>query len=119
MAIKINNIEVINNNRKITSITGIGGGTSNLYNEIRVVSGNATAFNRDYILVTNVSGAIITLPSSPVSGNEIVISSRQVNTIIERNGSKIMGISTNFTMDIPNSTVNVTYINSDFGWLVS
>jgi len=119
MAIKVDNIEVINNNRKITSITGIGGASSSLYNQIRVVSGNATAFNRDYILVANVSGAIITLPSSPVSGNEIVISSKQVNTIVERNGKNIMGISTNLTMDIPNSTLKITYIDDSFGWYIS
>lgn len=41
------------------------------------------------------------------------------NTIIQRNGSNIMGISEDIIIDIGYITITLIYINNTLGWRIS
>lgn len=70
-----------------------------------------------------VSGSITgTLPASATFGDTIIIvdvfgTFRINNLILNRNGLNINGVASNFTCNINNSIITLTYINSTVGWL--
>lgn len=93
---------------------------SSIY-DVTSSGGSNTLTNRTLYYVTS-SGSTITLPSSPVSGNEVkVIVGNYTNTLIYPIGTRIMGTSTNeiMTIDIPYVAVTFTYVNSTLGWVIS
>ena len=62
-----------------------------------------------------------TLPASPTPGDRLEIINRSgiVTAILARNGSNIMGMSEDLTMDILDAAFKVTYSNVTDGWVVS
>lgn len=74
--------------------------------------------------VDTVSAAITaTLPATAEFGDSIVIvdifgTFRVNNLILNRNGLNINGNASNFTCNINNSIITLTYINNTVGWLV-
>ena len=87
---------------------------------ITTTSVNKTLSNLEYCTVSS-SGLTLTLPSSPSVGDKVAIGigDNYTNTIISRNGSNIMGIAENITVDVGYVTLTLIYINSTFGWRVS
>jgi len=85
-------------------------------------SGNYTASNRDYVVVT--AGSItITLPSSPSAGDAVVIkdgtgAAETTNFTVARNGSNIASSATDLTFDKNFAEIVMTYINGTIGWSV-
>ena len=63
----------------------------------------------------------LTLPASPSVGDEVtvVVGGNFYRTTINRNGSNIMGIAEDMTIDYSYATVTFTYINTTRGWWVS
>ena len=87
---------------------------------ITTTSTNKTLTNLEYCTVT-ADGVTITLPSSPSVGNKVMvgISSDFNNTTIARNGSNIMGLAEDMTVDGGYVTLSLIYINSTLGWRIS
>lgn len=113
MAIQISGTTVINNDREL------GSGLNSIYDAVTTTATSKTLVNREYCTVT-ASGQTITLPASPVSGWEVVISVENfANTVIGRNGQNIMGLAENMTIDVVNSTVNLVFIDATRGWRIS
>lgn len=79
-----------------------------------------TLSNLEYCTATS-GGCTLTLPSSPSVGNKVAIGigGTFVNTIIDRNGSNIMGLAENMTVDFSYVTLELIYINSTIGWRIS
>lgn len=69
--------------------------------------------------VANANNLILTLPPTPNSGNYVLIGVMDFsNTVIGRNGSNIMRKSENLTIDIANTNIGLTYIDTDIGWKI-
>jgi len=85
-------------------------------------SGNYTASNRDYVVVT--AGSItITLPSSPSAGDAVVIkdgtgAAATTTFIVARNGSNIAASATDLIFDKNFAEITMSYIDGTIGWSV-
>ena len=111
MAIKISGTTVINDSREL------GSGLTSAYDTVNA-GGTATATNRQVRYVTSDSQTI-TLPSSPSAGNEVVvINGNFTGTTVARNGSNIMSLGENMTLDIAYAAVTFLYVDSTRGWIV-
>lgn len=62
----------------------------------------------------------ITLPATPADDTEVAVSivGTFTDTVIARNGENIMGLAEDMTVDQPNVTVHLVYVNSTLGWRV-
>jgi hypothetical protein len=91
--------------------------------ETTAVSSNITlSSNNRYFVNTSVARSL-TLPGSPVNGDEIqifdVIGSAETNIItIDSNSQKINGTIQNLEIDINYDVVVLVYTGSDYGWVV-
>lgn len=113
MAIQISGTTVINNDREL------GSGLNSIYDVVSTTATSKTLVNREYCTVT-AAGQTITLPASPVAGNEVVISvGNFTNTVIGRNSQNIMDLAENMTINVINSTVNLVFIDATRGWRIS
>ena len=121
----INSSTTVGENLDVTGVTT----TSNLvvensaYNAISTTSTNKTIVNREYCTaVTGVAGTnaniTITLPSSPQSGWEVgvAVGGTFLDTVIARNGSNIMGLSEDMTLNKEYIAIQLVYIDTHVGW---
>jgi hypothetical protein len=78
-----------------------------------------TLANRENCTVTT-AGLTITLPATPAVGSEVIVSVADtfVNTVIARNGSNIMSLAENLTLDAPYASVNLFYVDASNGWRI-
>ena len=75
-----------------------------------------TLINREYCTVT-AAGQTITLPATPTAGDEVGIQvGNFTDTVVARNGSNIMALAEDFTMDIAYLAVQLVYIDATQGW---
>ena len=80
-----------------------------------------TAVSGDGFFVNTTSGAItVTLPASPQPGwlVGVGIAGTFTDTIVARNGSNIMGVSENMTIDVAYLNVSFLYVDNTIGWKV-
>ena len=94
-----------------TAASGTGGGASIVWTK---KTANYTAVNGDRIIADTTAGSfIITLPSSPSTGDVIVIAdgnSWSANTLnVARNGATIEGFSEDLQLDIAGIRVDLVY----------
>ena len=90
----------------------------------QAVSSITTESNKKYIVDCSSSAITITLPASPVFGDEIKVvdgtgSAATNNITIDRNGKKILGEDEDFTLDINRAAVDLVYFNAAQGWIIS
>lgn len=114
MAIQVGGITVITDQREL------GTGLTSVYDRTIVVGVSTTLQNRD-CCVANVAGLTITLPASPVSGNEvaIIVGGNFTNTVVGRNAQNIMGLAENMTLDKAYASMNFVYSGiTTVGWRV-
>ena len=66
------------------------------------------------------SGQTLTLPATPSAGNEVTVTvaGTFIDTVIGRNGSNIMSLAENMTIDKPNVSVTLYYVDATRGWRV-
>ena len=101
----------------VTSVDGKTGVVSTNYGA-QVISTNTNAVkNTVYVLTADLT---LTLPSPPSTGDTIKISNQSdvATCVIARNGSNIMGLAEDLTLD--NSTLNfeLIYTNAAKGWVI-
>jgi uncharacterized protein YjbI with pentapeptide repeats len=67
------------------------------------------------------SGATITLPASPATGDYLsfVNRSNTITSVVDRNGSNIVGSGANLLIDDANAKFEMTYINATEGWTIN
>jgi len=80
---------------------------------------NRSIVNHERCTVT-ASGITITLPASPQPGWEvtIAIAGTFTDTIIARNGTNIMSLAENMTIDQGNAAVTLFYVDATRGWRI-
>jgi len=80
---------------------------------------NKTLVNRERCTVI-AGGLTITLPASPSAGNEVTVTvgGSFTNTTIARNGSNIMSLAENLTIDKANISVTLYYVDATRGWRI-
>ncbi len=85
---------------------------------VSVISSNTTAVNGNlYVLTANLT---LTLPASPSAGNYIKVSNRSgvATCTIARNSEKIMGDTSDLTLDKLNAGFEMIYSGSAQGWVL-
>jgi len=85
-----------------------------------VTSSSATVAVTDHVVV-DTAGQTITLPSSPLAGTmlTIVVGGNFKDTVVARNGSNIMGLAEDMTLDIEYAALQFTYTDATNGWRVN
>lgn len=81
------------------------------------VSSNTSATSTNtYVLLGSYT---LTLPASPVEGDYVKVSNRSgtVTCVLGRNGSNIMGLAEDMTLDNLNAGLTLVYTNSTNGWV--
>ena len=117
--------DVVGTSASISGITT----TSNLvvensaYTAITTTSINKTIVNREFCVTLGVgtaAGLTITLPATPQPGwlTGVGIGGTFTDTIVARNGSNIMNLGEDFTIDVANLNVSFLYIDNTYGWKV-
>lgn len=97
---------------------GGGGGTSITNTVVTTTTQTATKDNR-YIL-TNASATTVTLPATPTLGDTvyIIVANGLTTNVIARNGSPIMGLAEDLTVDGSTASFGLFYVNSTLGWRI-
>jgi len=107
MAIQISGTTVIDNDRKQVN--------TRLTSEVISTNTNASAGTMYYIDTT---GTTLTLPSTPTVGDVVGVSevSGGTTSVIARNGSNIMSLGEDLTLDQAYAAFRLTYVDSSVGW---
>ena len=109
------NIKTVNG----SSILGAGDiSTTSAVDNIIVLTANANATL--YATHAATSSVTLTLPASPTVGNWIYFSNRSGTStcVIARNGSNIMSLAENLTVDASNASFKLTYVSAAQGWVI-
>lgn len=119
-----NNIGVVGvvtaSGASVTGVTTTGSlvATNTIYTGITTTAINKTLVNRELCTVV-AAGVTVTLPASPFAGWEVgVTNGNFTNTVVARNGSNIMGLAEDITLDIPYLSFNFIYVDTAQGWRV-
>jgi hypothetical protein len=85
--------------------------------DVVVTATSVTAKANDYIVVTAATQTI-TLPATPIKGTcvTIVVAGTWLDTIVGRNGSNIMGLAQDLTLDKQYAAMQFTYTDATNGW---
>jgi hypothetical protein len=85
---------------------------------ITTTATSKTIVNNEFVSVTSASQTI-TLPAGPSVGSTVYIGvGGFTDTVVGRNGSNIMSIAEDLTIDAANVTLTLTYIDASIGWRV-
>ena len=85
---------------------------------VEVISGNTTAVvGRNYVLTASLT---LTLPASPSAGDSVGVqnSSGTTTCVIARNGSNIMSLAEDMTINSLNVGFNLIYADATRGWVI-
>ena len=95
---------------------------SNIWKEVDTLTYQAVKGQKLFV-DTSTGNVTVTLPALPTMGDEVTIvdatgNAATNNIIVDRNGSKITGLSDNLTIDINDAAITLAYYNTTRGWLV-
>lgn len=88
------------------------------FNSVSIINTNTTAVSRTmYVATANLT---LTLPATPAAGDIVGFSNMTgyANTIIARNGSDIMNLAENMTVDVADAGFTLIYSNTQYGWVI-
>jgi hypothetical protein len=82
-----------------------------------IVSAAYTAKANDYVVVDTATQTV-TLPASPLPGTcvTVVVAGTWLDTVVARNGSNIMGLAQDITLDKQYAAMQFTYTDATNGW---
>lgn len=94
-----------------TNWTKLGGGSLSV---VTVSGTSQTAIAGAHYVLTNVAATTVNLPASPASGDTVAITPANslITNVLARNGSTIMGLAEDMTLDNVNATVTLRYLAS-------
>jgi len=84
-----------------------------------ITTSTAATKNNHYYL--NGATITLTLPATPSVGDEVRLSevAGNVDCIIARNGSNIMSVADNLTVDLAYAVIYLRYVDATIGWAFS
>lgn len=97
----------------------IGGGTGVVWAPT-AVSINPAEVGKGYLI--NADGLTITLPAAPEAGNSIGIgdyNGQNFTATVARNGKPIMGMAENFTFNVKNANIVLSFVDNTIGWVLT
>ena len=105
---------------KYTIVDASGSSTSNLDAKS---SSTSVSSGGKVIIDTSATAIIVTLPSSPSTGDEVRIidgtgNASTNNITVDRNGNNIMGSGDNLVIDIDRAGIGLVYYNAGNGWIL-
>ncbi len=116
MAIKISGTTVVDDSRNLSNIASFDSTVTSAWDTVTVTATGKTLVNREHCVVT-ASGQTINLPATPSEGWEVVISvGNFADTVVGRNGSNIMGLAEDLTLDKAYAVMNFIYTGASQGW---
>ena len=86
---------------------------------VQVISTSTTAVaSRTYVLTASLT---LTLPASPAPGDWVAFSNRSgtLTSVIARNGSNIMGLAEDMTVDSLHAGLTLTFADATRGWVLA
>ena len=92
--------------------SGGGGGTPTL---VHVTTTTHTATPGQHCSMENAAATTITLPASPLDGDVVwvTVNNGRTDNVLARNGTQIMGLSENMTLDVV-MTYQLRFINTSW-----
>lgn len=86
---------------------------------ISTSTANAVSANA-HIVLKNAAASTATLPASPAAGDIVwvTVGNGRFDNVIARNGQNIMGLAEDMTLDNPNATLCLRFIDSTLGWRI-
>lgn len=82
-----------------------------------ITAGTTAVRGRTYVL--NATGITLTLPATPAINDRVDVINRAFSDcVIGRNGSNIMELAENMTVDAQYVTFSLVYANSTIGWMI-
>jgi hypothetical protein len=101
--------------------TGLGGGNPWQTFTADGSTGLNIAANDRYFVNTSGGAATITLPASPLVGDQISILDLAStfdtnNCTLARNGNKIMGLTENLVLNVEDEAITLVYTGATYGW---
>lgn len=84
---------------------------------VSVISGNTNAAAGTFYVLT--ASLTLTLPATPTAGDTVMVqnSSGTVTAVIGRNGSNIMSLAEDMTLNTTNVAVTLVYADATRGWV--
>lgn len=106
------------NGGKFVTTDGTNASWSNIYGTPTLISTNTNAVNGGFYMLT--ASLTLTLPANPSSSDVVHVSNRSgVGTcVIDRNGSNIMGLAENMTLDSAQQPFSLVYADATRGWVL-
>jgi len=85
-----------------------------------VTTTTQTAVVGNQYVLTNAAQSTITLPASPAAGAIVwvTVGNGLITNVMARNGSNIMGMAQDMTMDNASTNYQMRYINATLGWRI-
>lgn len=105
------------NARKFVTTDGTNASWSHIFGTPSLVSTPANAAAGGFYVLT--ASTTITLPATPAAGDPVYVVNRSGTTtpVIARNGSNIMGLAEDLTLDSVNASVTLVYADATRGWI--
>ncbi len=108
----------ITGTQNVSGIATVGNLDGVIYSGVSVTTTSKTVVNREFCEVTAASQTI-TLPASPSAGQQVIVAIGNFkDTIVGRNGSNIMSLAEDMTLDVAYKEVSFTYVNATIGWRI-
>jgi hypothetical protein len=108
----------ITGTQNVSGIATVGNLDGVIYSGVSVTATSKTVVNREFCEVTAASQTI-TLPASPSVGQQVIVAIGNFkDTIVGRNGSNIMSLAEDMTLDVAYKEVSFTYVNTTIGWRI-
>lgn len=110
-------ISVTNGSGSIT-IAATGGGLPTM----NIVTGTTqTAVASNQYVLTNAAATTVTLPASPSAGDTVyvTVANNLTTNVVARNGSNIMSLAQNLTLDATYASAQLRYADATRGWVLT
>lgn len=106
------------NAKKFVTTDGTNAAWAHIYGAPTVISGNTTGVAGGFYVLT--ASLTLTLPASPTAGDVVHVANRSgvMTCVIDRNGSNLMGLAENMTLNDASQPFSLAYADASRGWVL-
>lgn len=117
-ALTVSSAQIVNFANPIT----VAGATPAYLPAMNIVTGTTqTAASGNQYVLTNAAATTVTLPATPSAGDTvyITVANNLTTNVVARNGSNIMSLAQNMTLDGLYAAVQLRYADATRGWVLT